>query len=101
MATERPHLEVGQEWAYRGSAKGPLARVPDTKFGNQKPARAKVYLVEDQFEGREEWVPRAWLKVRWDQVGHWQAPEGQVRGRDGGLLVVWTVRPSSGQPARF
>jgi hypothetical protein len=66
---------VGQEWACRANAKQPLARVRVTKLGTRKPARAKVYFVDDRFESREEWVPPLRLKVPWDQAERWQARE--------------------------
>ena len=75
MQTQLLDLAVGQEWAYRAGAKQPLARVRVTKLGARKPARAKVYFVDDRFEGREEWVPPLRLKAPWGQAEHWQGRE--------------------------
>jgi hypothetical protein len=70
-----PGLAVGQEWAYRANAKQPLTRVRVTKLGTQKPPRAKVYFLDDRFEGREKWAASGRLKAPWDQAGQWQARE--------------------------
>jgi hypothetical protein len=75
VKTQLLDLTVGQEWAYRANAKQPLARVRVTKLGTRKPERAKVFFVDDHFEGREEWVPPLRLRVPWEQAGQWQARE--------------------------
>jgi hypothetical protein len=38
------------------------------KFGTQRPPRVLVRFVDQQFEGRQEWVPPARLKVPWAAV---------------------------------
>ena len=75
MQSRTQDLAVGQEWAYQADRKQPLACVRVTKLGTRKPARTKVYFVDDRFEGREEWVPPARLKVPWDQATLWQDRE--------------------------
>lgn len=44
----------------------PLVEVRVVKIGSRKPARVRVRFVADEFEGLEEWVPPARLKVLWD-----------------------------------
>ncbi|GAA4525626.1 hypothetical protein GCM10023160_18830 [Brachybacterium paraconglomeratum] len=45
------------------------------RLGSQKPARVFVAFVDDSFEGKEEWVPPARLKVLWSEAGKFQARE--------------------------
>ncbi len=47
------------------------------RHGTQKPPRVLVRFADEQFEGREEWVPPARLKVLWSEVGEYQAREGR------------------------
>lgn len=59
--------EVGQVWAYRARQTDDVAQVEVLKFGTQRPARVLVRFVDD-YEGRQEWVPPARLKVLWESV---------------------------------
>jgi hypothetical protein len=68
-------LRVGSEWAYRQHRDDPIVRVRVLRIGKERPLRAKVRFVDDEFEGREDWVPRARLKARWEGLGLWQARE--------------------------
>ena len=45
------------------------------RAGTQKPARVLVRFVADEFEGQEEWVPPARLKVLWEGVEEYRARE--------------------------
>lgn len=45
-----------------------LVEVEVIKLGTQKPARVQVRFVDGRFEGRQEWVPPARLKVLWSTV---------------------------------
>jgi hypothetical protein len=56
-------LAVGQRWAYRHGAQGAIACVEVLRVGTSRPARVRVRFVEDAYEGREDWVPPARLKV--------------------------------------
>jgi hypothetical protein len=47
-----------------------------TKVGTSKPERFKVLYVEDDFEGRTEWVSRAKLQCPWPVAGEWLAARG-------------------------
>lgn len=79
---ERP-MEVGQRWAYRARRADPLVAVEVVRIGSKRPARVLVHFVADAFEGREEWVPPARLKVPWSEVAvfvAWQARWEAVAG---------------------
>ncbi|WP_029089700.1 hypothetical protein [Brevibacterium album] len=68
-------MEPGESWAYRARGIDPLVEVRLVREGSQKPARVLVHFVADEFEGREESVPPARLKVRWDDVESFRARE--------------------------
>jgi hypothetical protein len=70
-------LRVGSEWAYRQHRDDPIVRVRVLRIGKERPFRAKVRFVDDEFEGREDWVPRARLKAPWGELGSWRAREEQ------------------------
>jgi hypothetical protein len=72
---EVPELELGQRWAYRARRIDDLVEVEVVKLGTQKPARVQVRFVEERFEGRQEWVPPARLKVHWSGVEAFQHRE--------------------------
>ncbi|WKK14803.1 MULTISPECIES: hypothetical protein [Rhodococcus] len=61
-------MEPGQSWAYRARRVDDLVEVVVLRLGTQKPPRVLVRFVDDRFEGREEWVPPARLKVPWPEV---------------------------------
>jgi hypothetical protein len=68
-------LRVGSYWAYQQHRDDPTACVRVLRFGKERPLRAKVRFLGDEFEGREDWLPRARLKAPWEEVGSWQARE--------------------------
>lgn len=68
-------MEPGESWAYRARGVDPLVEVRVVRQGAQKPARVLVRFVADEFEGKEEWVPPARLKVLWSQAAEFQARE--------------------------
>ena len=68
-------MNIGESWAYRARAKDPLAEVQVVKIGSAKPARVLVRFVAEEFEGREEWVPPARLKVLWAGAEEFAARE--------------------------
>lgn len=70
-------MEIGQRWGYRARGADPLVEVEVLKLGTQKPARALVRFVDESFEGREEWVPPARLKVAWDGAPEFEAREAR------------------------
>ncbi|AII11357.1 hypothetical protein EP51_45980 (plasmid) [Rhodococcus opacus] len=47
------------------------------KVGTQKPARVHVSWVDEAFEGKQEWVPPARLKVGWGSVETFLAEEAK------------------------
>jgi hypothetical protein len=74
-------VEVGQRWAYRKGARDIVACVdvtllaPTTRIGSSRPLRVRVRFIDDEYEGREDWVPSGQLKVLWEHVDSWQASE--------------------------
>jgi hypothetical protein len=65
-------LEPGEKWAYRKAPyNGPVSEVQVLKIGSQRPLRVKVRFLEEEAEGREEWVPPARLRVPWTQKDNW------------------------------
>ncbi|MFJ8536830.1 hypothetical protein [Streptomyces sp. NPDC093591] len=69
-------MEVGERWAYRMAPHhGPVEEVEVLKIGTQRPLRIKVLFVAEQAEGREEWVPSARLRIRWQDKDAWLAHE--------------------------
>jgi len=68
-------IQPGQRWAYRARQVDELVEVSVVRLGTQQPARVLVRFVDDAFEGREEWVPPARLKVRWGSVDQYRARE--------------------------
>ena len=52
------------------------------RLGSQRPARVLVEFVDDAFEGREDWVPPARLKVLWESVGDFREREDRWRRLD-------------------
>ncbi|MGP4019137.1 hypothetical protein [Saccharopolyspora sp. 5N708] len=68
-------IEPDQQWAYRKGARDPVTCVKALRLGSARPARVRVRFVEDEHEGREDWVPPSRLKVLWEDVAAWQARE--------------------------
>jgi hypothetical protein len=68
-------IQPEQRWAYRARQVDELVEVSVVRLGTQKPARILVLFVDNAFEGREEWVPPARLKVRWGSVDQYRARE--------------------------
>ncbi|XVS66015.1 hypothetical protein ACQPYE_08165 [Actinosynnema sp. CA-299493] len=66
-------MEVGQEWAYRANQRDRVARVQIRRIGTKRPPRVLIRFVEDEYEGREEWVSPARLKTTWDKAAEWLA----------------------------
>jgi hypothetical protein len=70
-----PDVGVGERWAYREKSGASAVEVEVRRIGKSRPPRVRVRFVDDEFEGREEWVPEARLKVQWKDVVGWQARE--------------------------
>lgn len=68
-------LTAGQRWAYRKGVCGTVACVEVVRIGTSRPPRVRVRFVEDEYEGKEDWVPPSRLKVRWEHVAAWKARE--------------------------
>jgi hypothetical protein len=66
---------VGQRWGYRGKQTEPVTCVEVKRLGTGRPPRVLIKFVGDEFEGREEWVSPARLKVLWTNVDAWRENE--------------------------
>ncbi|MGD1255349.1 hypothetical protein ACKUT9_13995 [Mycobacterium seoulense] len=74
---ERIEPGVGESWAYRARQVDDVVEVEVVKLGTQRPARVLVRFVDERFEGRQEWVPPARLKVRWTAVDAFRQQEAR------------------------
>jgi len=70
-------VEVGESWAYRARRSDDLVEVEVLKVGTHRPARVLVGFVDEQFEGRQEWVPPGRLKARWEAVDAFRDDEAR------------------------
>ncbi len=70
-----PTVQIGEEWAYREKARTPAVRIEIVRVGTARPRRVRVRFLDEEFEGREEWIPPNRLKVPWSDVTGWQARE--------------------------
>ena len=61
-------VERGERWAYRARATDPLVEVEVLRIGKKRPPRVFVRFIDDDFEGREDWVPPSRLKAPWGEV---------------------------------
>jgi hypothetical protein len=66
---------VGEVWAYRARGQDPLVQVAVVRLGVKSPQRVLVRFVDDEFEGLQDWVPPARLKVPWNEVEEYVARE--------------------------
>ena len=73
MPTAEP--SPGEAWAYRARQADPLVEVVAMKIGSRRPIRVLVSFVDPSFEGLEEWVPPARLKVLWAEVEAFEAKD--------------------------
>lgn len=74
-SADRRTPQVGESWAYRARGVDPLVEVRVVRIGVRKPARVRVRFVDDTFEGLQDWVPPARLKVPWDRASEYLARE--------------------------
>jgi len=68
-------MDVGEPWAYRARSQDPLVEVRVLRIGTNRPPRVLVRFLDDSFEGKEEWVSPARLKVLWTSVEEFRARE--------------------------
>ncbi len=66
---------VGEAWACRARYQDPLVHVVVVRFGVKTPRRVRVRFVDGEFEAREDWVPPARLKARWQDIDAFIARE--------------------------
>jgi hypothetical protein len=80
-AVPRRHVDLvpGDRWAYRERGTDALAEVAIVRVGIKTPPRVRVRWVDDQFEGREDWVPPDRLKVPWPDRETFRAWEERWR----------------------
>jgi hypothetical protein len=74
---ERHEPQPGESWAYRARQVDDVVAVEVLKRGTQRPARVLVRFVDERFEGRQEWVPPARLKVPWAAVDAFREQEAR------------------------
>jgi hypothetical protein len=75
QAADGSEVKAGQSWAYRAHQGDELAQVMVARLGTQRPARVMVQFTDEAFEGRQEWIPPARLKVLWQDVSVFRARE--------------------------
>jgi hypothetical protein len=66
---------AGELWACRAGHQNPLVQVAVVRLGVKKPQRILVRFLDDEFEGLQDWVPPARLKVPWGGVDEYLARE--------------------------
>jgi hypothetical protein len=79
-------VDIGESWAYRARSIDQPVEVRVLRIGTGKPTSVQVRFVAAEFEGREEWVPPARLKVPWSAVDEFTARE---RRWDAVIEVSW------------
>ena len=77
VGTVEHAAQVGEFWAYRARRIDEVVQVEVVKLGTQRPPRVLVRWVDENFEGRREWVPPGRLKVRWDGVAAFREHESR------------------------
>lgn len=77
MGTGEHAAQVGEFWAYRARRIDEVVQVEVLRLGTQRPPRVLVRWVDESFEGRQDWVPPARLKVCWDGVESFLAYEAR------------------------
>ncbi len=73
--SEKLGPQPGEAWAYRARQSDELVQVKVLRAGSQRPTRVLVHFADDRFEGRQEWMPPARLKVAWQEVGEFRLRE--------------------------
>lgn len=78
-------FKPGDRWAYRGLSDTRVTEAEILRVGTKRPARIKVRLLDDEFEGDEPWVSTAHLWVPWSDVealrselGRWHRVRSEV-----------------------
>ncbi len=66
---------AGQRWAYRARYRDALVQVEVLGLGLKTPRRALVRFIDEEFEGLQDWVPPARLKVPWSGTEEFVARE--------------------------
>lgn len=74
---ENGWVEIGEHWGYRARGVEPLVEIEVIRIGTKRPPRALIRFVDDQHEGREQWVPPGRLKVPWEEASEFMASEAR------------------------
>lgn len=82
-------MDVGEVWAYRKPNSGPVTPVRVLRIGSKRPPRVLVRFTDEEFEGREEWVPPGRLRVAWDDASAWLAREQRWEALQAAADEVW------------
>ena len=96
-AADGTAVEAGQSWAYRARQDDALAQVSVIRLGTQRPARVLITFTDEAFEGRQEWVPPARLKTRWEHVEEFRAREARWNAIDAAGLPLDDPREDAAQ----
>ncbi|HEX3783664.1 MAG TPA: hypothetical protein VHX38_28710 [Pseudonocardiaceae bacterium] len=75
MPKDLSELAVGEKWGYQHKQTEPVTCVEVTRLGTGRPPRVQIKFIDDEHEGRQEWVPPGRLKVRWSDVDAWRENE--------------------------
>ena len=86
---------VGEAWAYRARSIDLLVQVVVLRIGVKTPKRVLIRFVDDEFEGQQDWVPPARLKVLWPEVEAFRDREA----RWAGVLVASSALDSPAETA--
>lgn len=71
-------MEIGEVWAFRKNSSVKTFHPVSVKaLGSKRPPRVKIQFVEDEFEGRQEWVSPARLEVLWGDLGPYAERDAQ------------------------
>lgn len=89
-------LRRGEEWAYRARQIDPLVRVEIIRTGSHEPPRVLIRFVDEEFEGREEWVPPNRLKVPWADADDFRATEARWAAVEEASQVTGTDDSAAG-----
>lgn len=77
-------LAVGGTWTYRPSGSSTFHEARVVSIGTRRPARVRIELVDDRWQGERRWVSPARLEVRWDDRHEFMELDRKIRA-----VTVW------------
>jgi hypothetical protein len=78
--TDAATISVSDTWAYRTDASSSrFHKAVVLAIGTKRPAKVRVELVADEWQGEQRWVPPSRLEVRWDERGEYIAADTKLR----------------------